>query len=192
MIDSHADICDCVFRSGGSFINFDLAFPSSAIPSDFFPSNASFYGYTDFGVWNISYQSVDCSNDWAGRSDASALGSVADEGTSVCCPANPTVRTSFNVAHELREHLVHKGINVILPHVIHRAVQTIPVLLTRTKMAYRTSRPTPHNTPFISSHLDNNRPDTTTSGVAHSISSSIPLLVVVASFLICWRYTLAP
>lgn len=31
---------------GGQYINFDLAWPSSSIPSDFFPSNVSFYGYS--------------------------------------------------------------------------------------------------------------------------------------------------
>lgn len=29
---------------GGQYINFDLAWPSTSIPDDFFPSNASFYG----------------------------------------------------------------------------------------------------------------------------------------------------
>lgn len=30
----------------GYYLNFDLAFPSQAIPSDFFPSNQTLYGYT--------------------------------------------------------------------------------------------------------------------------------------------------
>lgn len=34
----------CVCCSGGQYINFDLAWPSSAIPDDFFPSNVSLYG----------------------------------------------------------------------------------------------------------------------------------------------------
>ncbi|KAI0823743.1 RlpA-like double-psi beta-barrel-protein domain-containing protein-containing protein [Trametes gibbosa] len=76
-------------NKGGQYINFDLAWPSVAIPDDFFPSDAAFYGYTDFGVWNVSYQSVDCLNSWAGAKTAAALGSV-DDGSSVCCPANPT------------------------------------------------------------------------------------------------------
>ncbi|KAJ7647197.1 RlpA-like double-psi beta-barrel-protein domain-containing protein-containing protein [Roridomyces roridus] len=74
---------------GGQYLNFDLAFPSPAIPDDFFPSNESLYGYSDFGVWNITYQTVSCSN-WAGWKNAAALGSVADLGDGVCCPANPT------------------------------------------------------------------------------------------------------
>ncbi|TCD62922.1 hypothetical protein EIP91_006220 [Steccherinum ochraceum] len=74
---------------GGQYINFDLAWPSPAIPNDFFPSNVSLYGYTDFGVWNVSYQTVDCLQEWAGAKQAAALGSV-DDGSSVCCPANPT------------------------------------------------------------------------------------------------------
>ncbi|KAI0812556.1 RlpA-like double-psi beta-barrel-protein domain-containing protein-containing protein [Irpex lacteus] len=78
-------------NQGGAFINFDLAWPSSSIPDDFFPSNASLYGYTDFGVWNVSYETVSCLDDWAGRNDQAALGSVND-GSSACCPAEPTVR----------------------------------------------------------------------------------------------------
>ncbi|KAF7315511.1 Expansin-like EG45 domain-containing protein [Mycena indigotica] len=74
---------------GGQNINFDLAYPSSSIPADFFPSNESYYGYKDFGVWNITYEVVSCSH-WAGWKDAAALGSVTNLGTSVCCPANPT------------------------------------------------------------------------------------------------------
>jgi len=76
-------------NQGGAYINFDLAWPSSSIPDDFFPSNVSLYGYTDFGVWNVSYQTVDCLQEWSGAKEAAALGSV-DDGSSVCCPANPT------------------------------------------------------------------------------------------------------
>jgi len=32
-------------KSAGAYLNFDLAFPSSAIPADFFPSDAAVYGY---------------------------------------------------------------------------------------------------------------------------------------------------
>ena len=46
----------------------------------------------DFGVWNVSYQSVDCLENWEGAKNAAALGSV-DDGSSACCPANPTVCT---------------------------------------------------------------------------------------------------
>ncbi|KAK1233164.1 hypothetical protein PQX77_003699 [Marasmius sp. AFHP31] len=74
----------------GHDVNFDLAWPSSSIPSDFFPSDVALYGYADFGVWNISYESVPCS-DWAGHEDAGALGSTPELGPeSACCPANPT------------------------------------------------------------------------------------------------------
>jgi hypothetical protein len=46
----------------------------------------------DFGVWNITYQTVPCLPDWEGSNDAAALGSVTNLGPeSVCCPANPTV-----------------------------------------------------------------------------------------------------
>jgi hypothetical protein len=44
----------------------------------------------DFGVWNISYQVVSCT-DWKGWNDASALGSVPSLGNGACCPADPTV-----------------------------------------------------------------------------------------------------
>ncbi|KAI0743464.1 RlpA-like double-psi beta-barrel-protein domain-containing protein-containing protein [Daedaleopsis nitida] len=77
----------------GQYINFDLAYPSPAIPDDFFPSDEALYGYTDFGVWNVTYQSVDCLENWAGAKNAAALGSV-DDGSSVCCPANPTGSTN--------------------------------------------------------------------------------------------------
>lgn len=33
------------FRAG-AFLNFDLAYPSSSIPDDFFPSDEALYGYT--------------------------------------------------------------------------------------------------------------------------------------------------
>jgi len=78
-------------NAAGNFLNFDLAWPSSSIPDDFFPSNVSFYGYTDFGVWNVSYQSVECETEWEGGHNAAALGSVPSlGGSSVCCPADPT------------------------------------------------------------------------------------------------------
>jgi len=80
-------------NSAGDYINFDLAFPSVGIPTDFFPSNVSLYGYTDFGVWNITYQVVSCSN-WAGFSDPAALGSV---GQGTCCPDDPTPGNASNI-----------------------------------------------------------------------------------------------
>lgn len=33
-------------KSAGAYLNFDLAFPSAAIPADFFPSDEAVYGYT--------------------------------------------------------------------------------------------------------------------------------------------------
>ena len=49
----------------------------------------------DFGVWNITYQTVACLPSWEGSKEASALGSVTNLGKeSVCCPANPTVSTN--------------------------------------------------------------------------------------------------
>jgi len=76
-------------NSAGAYLNFDLVYPSSAIPDDFFPSNVSLYGYKDFGVWNISYQSASCLPNWGGSRNAAALGSVKSLGTGACCPAEP-------------------------------------------------------------------------------------------------------
>ncbi|EKM80667.1 hypothetical protein AGABI1DRAFT_126718 [Agaricus bisporus var. burnettii JB137-S8] len=77
-------------NAGDAYLNFDLAYPSDAIPDDFFPSDESLYGYKDFGVWNITYAVVPCIPSWPGARNAAALGSVANLGTGVCCPANPT------------------------------------------------------------------------------------------------------
>ncbi|THH04558.1 hypothetical protein EW145_g5436 [Phellinidium pouzarii] len=77
-------------NGAGHLLNFDLAWPSSSIPDDFFPSDASLYGYTDFGVWNISYESVACDGSWAGASNISDFGAVTDLGPEgVCCPTDP-------------------------------------------------------------------------------------------------------
>ncbi|KZV81892.1 hypothetical protein EXIGLDRAFT_730402 [Exidia glandulosa HHB12029] len=77
-------------NAAGHFINFDLAFPSPAIPDDFFPSDVKTYGYADFGLWNVSYQEVGCTPNWAGSKDSSAMGSVNNLGDSVCCPGDVT------------------------------------------------------------------------------------------------------
>lgn len=89
-------------NKAGHYINFDLAFPNpaGAIPSNFFPSNVSEYGYSDFGVWNISYSSVSCDG-WAGVHDAAALGSVTTLGDSVCCPG---IVTSNNTCPSFSEN----------------------------------------------------------------------------------------
>ena len=47
----------------------------------------------DFGVWNVSYEAVSCLENWEGAKERAALGSV-DDGSSVCCPAEPTVSCS--------------------------------------------------------------------------------------------------
>ena len=33
-------------NSAGDYLNFDLAYPSEAIPTDFFPSDVAVYGYS--------------------------------------------------------------------------------------------------------------------------------------------------
>jgi hypothetical protein len=77
-------------NKAGYDMNFDLAYPSDAVPEDFFPSDESLYGYKDFGVWIITYQSVSCMSHWDGATDAAALGSVAALASSGCCPSEPT------------------------------------------------------------------------------------------------------
>ncbi|KAL7409662.1 RlpA-like double-psi beta-barrel-protein domain-containing protein-containing protein [Mrakia frigida] len=76
-------------NSAGHYINFDLAQPS--IPASFYPSNATLYGYTDFGIWNASYSVVNCEY-WAGFNQSDALGEVLNSGG--CCPADPLVNGS--------------------------------------------------------------------------------------------------
>jgi len=76
-----------VLGLGGQYLNFDLAYPSSAIPDNFFPSNEKLYGYKDFGVWNITYASVSC-KEWKGWGDKAAKGSAPN--VNGCCPADPT------------------------------------------------------------------------------------------------------
>jgi len=78
-------------NSAGEYLNFDLAYPSVAIPDSFFPSNETLYGYTDFGVWNISYSVVPCNPNWAGSSNISVQGVIANQSSeAVCCPADPS------------------------------------------------------------------------------------------------------
>lgn len=50
------------------------------------------------GVWNISYTTVSCEDDWAGANNAAAVGSVPNLGDSVCCPLDPVVRSSFSLS----------------------------------------------------------------------------------------------
>ena len=90
---SHAGWCNATSagpNSAGAYLNFDLAYPSPAIPKDFFPSDEKLYGYKDFGVWNISYAFVSCVASWRGSGDSRAQGSLGSLGSSGCCPADPT------------------------------------------------------------------------------------------------------
>ena len=94
--------------SAGAFLNFDLAYPSEAIPDNFFPPDVALYGYSvclhalpmrfhalmwskDFGIWNITYEEVSCTDNWSGGGNPAALGSVPSLGPNACCPADPTV-----------------------------------------------------------------------------------------------------
>jgi len=89
----------------GFYVHFDLAYPTPAIPDgSFFPSNVSYYGYSDFGLWNVTYAAVDCIPNWAGSSHADAMGSVPNMGDSVCCPGEPTANNtcpSYSASHAL-------------------------------------------------------------------------------------------
>nr|CDI56007.1 conserved hypothetical protein [Melanopsichium pennsylvanicum 4] len=69
-------------NSLGFDVHFDLAWPSKAISSSFFP------GTHDYGAWNVSYAAVSCDK-WAGWKDQAALGSDWTQQSSACCPNNP-------------------------------------------------------------------------------------------------------
>ena len=69
-------------NSLGFDVHFDLAWPSKAIPNNFFP------GSHDYGAWNVSYTAVSCER-WSGWKDAAALGSDWAQQSSACCPNNP-------------------------------------------------------------------------------------------------------
>ncbi|KAG6333317.1 hypothetical protein ID866_5774 [Astraeus odoratus] len=60
-------------------------------------------GYTDFGIWNISYQSVSCEH-WDGWNDSSALGDVANLGYDSCCPNDPTQNSDDSCPSYSDEH----------------------------------------------------------------------------------------
>ncbi|WAR61577.1 hypothetical protein PtB15_12B267 [Puccinia triticina] len=79
---------DC--RPIGQQIHFDLALPSPALNLSFFPSNPDLYGYSDFGVWNINYQTVSC-EEWTGWSNKTNLGVEPSYPgfEESCCPINP-------------------------------------------------------------------------------------------------------
>ncbi|EFP84497.2 uncharacterized protein PGTG_10217 [Puccinia graminis f. sp. tritici CRL 75-36-700-3] len=74
----------------GQQIHFDLALPSPALNLSFFPSNVELYGYSDFGIWNIDYETVSC-EEWAGWTNASSLGVERSYPgyEESCCPTNP-------------------------------------------------------------------------------------------------------
>ncbi|WAQ90269.1 hypothetical protein PtA15_12A257 [Puccinia triticina] len=74
----------------GQQIHFDLALPSPALNLSFFPSNPDLYGYSDFGVWNINYQTVSC-EEWTGWSNKTNLGVEPSYPgfEESCCPINP-------------------------------------------------------------------------------------------------------
>ncbi|GAA5875574.1 hypothetical protein JCM8547_007585 [Rhodosporidiobolus lusitaniae] len=82
--------------------HFDLSTPSPSIPLSFFPTNESFYGYSDFGAWLIHFEQVSC-EEWEGWTNETVLGldpSLTSE--SGCCPANPLVDNDVCPAFSLK------------------------------------------------------------------------------------------
>ncbi|KAG0142297.1 hypothetical protein CROQUDRAFT_50492 [Cronartium quercuum f. sp. fusiforme G11] len=71
-------------------VHFDLALPSPALNLSFFPSDVALYGYDDFGIWDVEYQSISCEH-WDGWKNESALGTDPNypASDSLCCPYNP-------------------------------------------------------------------------------------------------------
>ena len=65
-------------------------------PPFMFPSHIDLPHLQDFGVWNISYESVSCASQWSGFKDAAALGSVPSLADGACCPADPTVKSNVS------------------------------------------------------------------------------------------------
>lgn len=74
----------------GQQIHFDLALPSPALNMSFFPSNPGLYGYSDFGIWNIDYETVSC-EEWGGWTNGTNLGVERSYPgyEESCCPTNP-------------------------------------------------------------------------------------------------------
>lgn len=71
----------------GSLVHFDLAWPSQAISTSFFPKDSS---GEDYGAWWVAYQQVDC-RQWSGFQDPGALGSDWQLQDSGCCSPNPSI-----------------------------------------------------------------------------------------------------
>ncbi|GAA5911429.1 uncharacterized protein JCM6883_005755 [Sporobolomyces salmoneus] len=89
-------------NKANQFFHFDLSVPSPALNMSFFPSNASYYGYEDFGSWIIDFEQTTCEN-WSGWKNETTLGLdpslTADSG---CCSANPLVNGNVCPAFSLR------------------------------------------------------------------------------------------
>ncbi|KAK0550772.1 hypothetical protein OC846_003539 [Tilletia horrida] len=83
-------------NSLGSFVHFDLAWPSVAIPSTFFP------GTHDYGVWNVSYEFTSCSA-WRGFNNPRVVGSDWIQQDSACCPKNPPLPSDPNFNNTIWE-----------------------------------------------------------------------------------------
>ena len=96
-------------------------------PSLMFLLHVTLAHLQDFGVWNISYESVSCVSHWSGSKDAAALGSVPSLADGACCPADPTVN------HKEPTCLSH-------PFLLHcREAPTTHVLHFQIRAGYRTS-----------------------------------------------------
>ncbi|KAG8970336.1 hypothetical protein FRC03_009609 [Tulasnella sp. 419] len=143
--DTHCGATEGHPNSAGAYLNFDLAYPSSAIPDDFFPSNVALYGYKDFGVWNISYESISCSA-WGGWKDQAALGSVPELENGACCPAEVSVGHLF-VSLRLTSKRRAPDRQISLAHPIPNKRGTHPIRLL--------VRPLPYPSPLFCSFCTN-------------------------------------
>ena len=113
---------------------------------------------------------MDCLDEWAGAKQAAALGSV-DDGSSVCCPANPTVSVTSCQSFALIEPLT----------LLCREVQMILVRRTRTRTVYRTCNLFRAHVHAADSLLGS--PDTTTSA-ASRVPFTIPHLYLALLYVV--------
>jgi hypothetical protein len=77
----------------GSVIHFDLAWPSKAIPKDFYPLDSI---HNDYGVWWVVYELVDCKY-WQGYTDPTAWGSDWSQQDAACCPTRPFLEQNASI-----------------------------------------------------------------------------------------------
>lgn len=94
----------------GSVIHFDLAWPSTSIPKEFYPVDSI---HNDYGVWWINYEMIDCKY-WQGYQDPMAWGSDWSQQDAACCPTRPLIEQGASI----------NDTNVNLPPSIDKDAQT--------------------------------------------------------------------